>query len=364
MPDQPELALADLVFPIEGVSFSAVVTGDDPPEWNLDVRTAPRVISGQTWRPNAYLTRYRWNVRSWADMVASPIRIADGLGMSGGRLLPGVPLCALYVFEHQALTNAELEFVSRGGGLFDLTWTATADVNWNERYGRGVPLRITAPVLFAGFWTDAVTESVSRARVGKHFDATETVFLDDRRRGGGWLLTAVAASARRSEGERRPAFANREKLIAHCLDEDDDELLKSAIPEPVGELQDLIASAARRGAERCVRLLASRGAPLRAVRAGQTLLHVAASSGNAALVAYLVGQGLEIDARTPTGSTPLMMAAGAGKSETVAALLDAGADPTLVNASRYTALDVAKANGRAGTAALLVERSARRDPVR
>jgi hypothetical protein len=363
-----EVALADLVFAVEQVSFSAVVSGDAPPEWYLSVHAAPRALSSETWQPHAYLERYRWDVRSWADMVARPIRIADGKALSGGRIVPGVELCALHVFEHAPLANVEIGFDSLGEGWFDLTWTATCDVCWNERYGRGLPFSVRAPVVFTGFWTDGVTEGAARARVGRHFDASETVFAEEQRRGGGWLLSPAAWEARRVAREGAPKPANVEEMVEQSLADDDEAMLQSVIAQPGADLEALIANAAVRGAERCVRLLDAAGAPIRAVvGSGQTLMHLAARSGNAGLIAYLVERGLEIDARTSTGSTPLMMAAGGSSTAAVAALLDAGADPSLTNGGGFTALDSAHSNGRAGTAALLAERFAanvRRDRMR
>jgi len=356
-----EVVLADLVFAVEEVSFSAVVSGDAPPEWYLSVQTAPRELSGETWQPHAYLERYRWDVHSWADMVARPIRIADGKALSGGRIVPSVALCALHVFEHEPLVNVEIGFDSLGEGWFDLTWTATCDVCWNERYGRGLPFSVRAPLVFTGFWTDGVTEDAARARVGRHFDASGTVFAEEQRRDGGWLLSPAAWEGRRVARDRAPEPASVEQIVEQSLEQDDEALLRPVIAQPGTDLQNLIVNAAARGAERCVRLLDAAGAPIRAViEPGQTLMHLAARSGNAGLIAYLVERGLEIDARTSTGSTPLMMAAGGSSTAAVAALLDAGADPSLASDSGFTALDSAHGNGRAGTAALLAERLRRR----
>jgi len=59
---------------------------------------------------------------------------------------------------------------------------------------------------------------------------------------------------------------------------------------------------------------------------GRTLLHLAAVAGHLEMVRWLIGRGVEVDARTAQMSTPLMHASLAGKTDIVRLLLARGAD--------------------------------------
>jgi uncharacterized protein len=87
------------------------------------------------------------------------------------------------------------------------------------------------------------------------------------------------------------------------------------------------------------RTMVERGASVR--RSGWTPLHYAATGPNVAVVAYLLGQGADIDARAPNGNTPLMMAARYGTEDSVKLLLQRGANKQLLNAANLSAADMA-----------------------
>ncbi|CAG9313857.1 unnamed protein product [Blepharisma stoltei] len=75
---------------------------------------------------------------------------------------------------------------------------------------------------------------------------------------------------------------------------------------------------------------------------GWTLLHVAAQTGDLALLQLILDLGASIDVREESEDwTPLMVAALNGKLEAVKALIARGADPKLINKSNKRALDLA-----------------------
>jgi hypothetical protein len=90
--------------------------------------------------------------------------------------------------------------------------------------------------------------------------------------------------------------------------------------------------------------LVARGARIN--KAGWTPLHYACSGPDEGVIAWLLSQGADINARSPNGSTPLMMAARYGSLDSPGLLLAAGADAMLRNEQGLQAVDFARAAGR------------------
>lgn len=76
-------------------------------------------------------------------------------------------------------------------------------------------------------------------------------------------------------------------------------------------------------------------------KTGWAPLHYAATSGQLAVMDYLLEHSAYIDAESPNGTTPLMMAARYGSPEAVKLLIQAGADLVMKNHLGLTALDFA-----------------------
>jgi ankyrin repeat protein len=97
---------------------------------------------------------------------------------------------------------------------------------------------------------------------------------------------------------------------------------------------------------------------------GWTPLHYAASTGQVAVIEFLLDNSAYIDAESPNGSTPLMMAAMYGSPEAVKHLIQAGADLQIKNGANMTALDFAQRGSRPNNIELMQEglrREAERD---
>lgn len=105
-------------------------------------------------------------------------------------------------------------------------------------------------------------------------------------------------------------------------------------------------------------LLAAEAPLLAADDAGWTVLHLAASIGDAEAASLVLGQAgaaALLNARNEQGSTPLHYAASRGHQAAVRVLLEAGADALAVNRYGQTALHRAAACGHAAVIRLLVE---------
>jgi ankyrin repeat protein len=112
-----------------------------------------------------------------------------------------------------------------------------------------------------------------------------------------------------------------------------------------------IMAAALSGHLELVKKFRARGAEIDG--AGWTPLIYAATGGQDAVVAYLLGEGANLNAVSPNGTSALMMAAREGKGSTVALLLARGANVNLRNQSGATALSWALRSNEQEMAAAL-----------
>ncbi len=99
--------------------------------------------------------------------------------------------------------------------------------------------------------------------------------------------------------------------------------------------------AAGNGSYETAKLLLASGAEARTTVDRETLLHVAAKSGNVRLVQLLLGHGFEINARNVRGETPLHVALLTGKTEAAMLLIRQGADINAPNQRKETPLHYA-----------------------
>jgi ankyrin repeat protein len=97
------------------------------------------------------------------------------------------------------------------------------------------------------------------------------------------------------------------------------------------------------------------GADLRVTHPdGDTLLHVAATSGQRPLLEYLLRNGLGVDAATKQAVTPVRIAAQSGNIVAVQTLIDHGASTTAVNEGGGNLLMIAVREGHTGVMQLLL----------
>lgn len=118
------------------------------------------------------------------------------------------------------------------------------------------------------------------------------------------------------------------------------------LPNALGESP--LALAALRARLDWVKALVARGARVTPApgSAQWHALHYAASGEDRGVVAWLVEQGAELDARSPNGSTPLMLAWGYGSVDAARWLMQCGAQTELRNEQGLSAWDFAKRAGR------------------
>ncbi len=60
----------------------------------------------------------------------------------------------LYIFGHDPVTSGKIEFLERKGSEFLVRWTGTADVYWDDEYGRDVPFEFEDWLSFDGIYAN------------------------------------------------------------------------------------------------------------------------------------------------------------------------------------------------------------------
>jgi ankyrin repeat protein len=79
---------------------------------------------------------------------------------------------------------------------------------------------------------------------------------------------------------------------------------------------------------------------------GWAPIHYAATNGHLEITQFLMANGAQINALSPSETTPLMMSIGSGNDQLIKYLLDNGADLRMRNHEGYTAIDVAQLFGK------------------
>jgi len=79
---------------------------------------------------------------------------------------------------------------------------------------------------------------------------------------------------------------------------------------------------------------------------GWAPIHYAVTNGHLEIAQFLMANGAQVNALSPSETTPLMMSIGSGNVKLIKYLLDNGADLRMRNHEGYTAIDVAQLFGK------------------
>ena len=137
----PERTLRD------GRSFKAGGVGLDL-LWNLEIEAIEgmvRLADGEevAWQPQmGYMPRFA--ISRWQDIAGQEFHWDQPFNEER-EIYNGY----LYIFANGELPSATLRFGARTGNQFELTWTGTCDIFWEE-YAGDLPFSVTTPVTFTG----------------------------------------------------------------------------------------------------------------------------------------------------------------------------------------------------------------------
>jgi hypothetical protein len=81
-------------------------------------------------------------------------------------------------------------------------------------------------------------------------------------------------------------------------------------------------------------------------KTGWAPIHYAATNGHLEIAQFLMANGAQVNALSPSETTPLMMSVMSGNDQLIKYLLDNGADLRMRNHEGYTAIDVAQLFGK------------------
>ncbi len=179
--------IKDLTFDICDAMISGEITENGECLLGIDIYAATE-NSVQNWKPHAYLQKLPCHGRSLKELCASPIQIPSGATFCENRILPGCKLCCLYVDEHTWIDDSIIHLSAINHRWLDLNWTAKCAVNFDEQYGKNLPLIIRTPAEFLGFSVPEITESKAMTLLTKYFSIDGLKF--HRESGNSYFLPA------------------------------------------------------------------------------------------------------------------------------------------------------------------------------
>lgn len=112
------------------------------------------------------------DVSSWKDLEGQTLVWEDECNEDGEEA------GFLYVFEHEDVTKGTIEILERHGTNFQIRWSGTANVYWNEEYGEDVPFVFEGEVRFTGILACSdveFTEEEVRDAMQKYINMDEFV---------------------------------------------------------------------------------------------------------------------------------------------------------------------------------------------
>lgn len=81
---------------ITDATISGIMRADGIVEWYINIEAGTIEVDGYELRPQLYIERLKWDIKSFEDLLNKSIHINDSSEFSNNMILPGVQLCCLY----------------------------------------------------------------------------------------------------------------------------------------------------------------------------------------------------------------------------------------------------------------------------
>jgi hypothetical protein len=162
------LTIRDRTFELSSATFGAILSLDEDAEWRLqwsfEFKAIERAFEGATWRPRLYAEALMLSLPAPLMLPGHSAFVEHPYNDDGE------PNFSLYVFEHESAYDLRIDFGRWQGHAIELTLSGKADVNWDNDYGRSIPVRVQCIAVFEGISVWDRTEESARARLAALYD--------------------------------------------------------------------------------------------------------------------------------------------------------------------------------------------------
>jgi hypothetical protein len=173
-----QLILKEKPFALKSAKLSAAIpdpywsrmynpTGDTRLVWFLEVEAEPET-EGEMWAPSISHENLHFPIRRWMDVVGQEVEWSEPYEEKSG-----APNGRFYVFEHQDIPRARLQFLERNGVTFRFDWEGICDVFGDEEYDQNVPFSVSGWAEFTDIvvrGSESDTSETLRARLAEYLD--------------------------------------------------------------------------------------------------------------------------------------------------------------------------------------------------
>jgi hypothetical protein len=162
------LAIRDRSFDVSSATFGAILSLDEDAgwrfQWSFEFTAIGREFVGATWQPRLYAEALKLSLPAPSLLPGHSFFVEDAYNEDEE------PNFSLYVFEHEPAYDMRIDFGRWQGDAIELTLSGKADVNWDDDYGRSLPIRVECMAAFEGINVWDRTEESARARLTAFYD--------------------------------------------------------------------------------------------------------------------------------------------------------------------------------------------------
>ena len=179
----------DWEFPVTSAQLWGDIDIDGLIYWTFELHTdeGPEGFS-----PSAYFVGIPWRPKKVSDFARLAVYVPDGKAFCSGSIMPGLPMCAVFLPDGEHLRQSEFRITGYAGTKLDVAWNGRFDLLFSDEYGRDVPMEIRTHAFFIGLRLPWENESEAREKALGYFDTAGMHFHRNPHDSSSWLLTDIA----------------------------------------------------------------------------------------------------------------------------------------------------------------------------